>query len=189
MVPGHWGAAFPVSCWYRSPPKNQAWGVSKIDFVDNGLVSFSNPVRQNLFSFSDAERKVPKALAAAANLKLIHPLAQANGYELTVPMPGHGTSDTCRSDASALDELIRSATAVFLCTDSRESRWLPTVASACHDKLVINAALGFDSFLAMRHGRAAELEQRVSCYFCQDTIAPSDVTALLIFPDPFPPPN
>ena len=29
------------------------WGVRRVTFVDNGTVSFSNPVRQSLFSFED----------------------------------------------------------------------------------------------------------------------------------------
>ena len=74
--------------------------------------------------------------------------------------------------------------------DSRESRWLPTVMSAHHNKLVINSALGYDSYLVMRHGMRDESSwkgqqapstslvqgTRLGCYFCNDgesdTLAP-----------------
>lgn len=43
----------------------------------------------------------------------------------------------------------------------------------------MNAALGFDSFLVMRHGvRAANAEgesTRLGCYYCNDIVAPADV--------------
>ena len=44
----------------------------------------------------------------------------------------------------------------------------------------MNAALGFDSFLVMRHGMKSLAEQdadvkRLGCYFCNDVVGPKDV--------------
>lgn len=51
-----------------------AWGVRHITFVDNGKVSFSNPVRQPLFSFQDClNGGAFKAESAAKSLKEIFP--------------------------------------------------------------------------------------------------------------------
>jgi ubiquitin-like modifier-activating enzyme ATG7 len=42
--------------------------------VDNGKVSFSNPVRQPLYQFEDSlQGGSPKAETAAKNLKLVQP--------------------------------------------------------------------------------------------------------------------
>lgn len=50
------------------------WGVRNITFVDNGRVSFSNPVRQPLYQFNDClEGGSPKAETAAKNLELVQP--------------------------------------------------------------------------------------------------------------------
>lgn len=52
----------------------QAWGVRTVTFVDNGKVSYSNPVRQTLFNFEDClNGGKPKAQAAADALKRIFP--------------------------------------------------------------------------------------------------------------------
>ena len=83
-------------------------------------------------------------------------------------MPGHFTNDKTAADIIALEELIKSHDAIFLLTDSRESRWLPTVLGNFHNKIVITSALGFDSFLVMRHGG------QLGCYFCNDVVAPTD---------------
>ncbi|SCW03872.1 LAFE_0H00892g1_1 [Lachancea fermentati] len=153
-----------------------AWGVRKLTFVDNSTVSFSNPVRQPLFNFDDCGQ--PKAHTAALALKKIFPLVDASGYCLEVPMIGHPVSqeEKQRSDYEQLKELIDNHDVIFLLMDSRETRWLPTVLAYAANKIVINAALGFDSYLVMRHGHYTgdDKKQRLGCYFCQDIVAPSD---------------
>ncbi|KAK4695088.1 ubiquitin-like modifier-activating enzyme ATG7, partial [Lecanoromycetidae sp. Uapishka_2] len=46
-------------------------------------------------------------------------------------------------------------------------------------KIVMNAALGFDTFVVMRHGvnDKANPEQQLGCYFCNDVVAPADSVA------------
>jgi hypothetical protein len=45
----------------------------------------------------------------------------------------------------------------------------------------MNAALGFDTFLVMRHGARAATSSgnRLGCYYCNDIVAPADVCCLL----------
>ena len=52
------------------------WGVRTITFVDSGTVSYSNPVRQSLFTFDDSVNKCDKAAAAAASIQCIAPSAE-----------------------------------------------------------------------------------------------------------------
>jgi len=171
------------------------WGIKHITFVDNGKVSFSNPVRQTLFTFEDClNGGKPKAIAAAERLKLIFPGVNTCGYNISIPMPGHVVSKTTEAEVlesfKTLERLIDEHDLIFLLMDSRESRWLPTLmASKYCDKLVINAALGFDTFLVMRHGiRVPSYEkpldsvkglvpgEMLGCYFCNDVVAPGDST-------------
>jgi len=63
---------------------------------------------------------------------------------------------------------------VFLLMDSRESRWLPTVLGAAKGKMVMNAALGFDTYLVMRHGARHSTGTKLGCYYCNDIVAPAD---------------
>ena len=98
-------------------------------------------------------------------------------------MPGHpipsSSLASTKTDVTRLEELVKSHDAVFLLMDSRESRWLPTVIAASQGKIVINAALGFDSYLVMRHGagpdESAKSGRRLGCYYCNDVVAPTDV--------------
>ena len=186
------------------------WGVREFTFVDSGRVSFSNPTRQSLFEFADClDGGKPKAEAAAANLARVFPGVLSRGVAMAVPMPGHPVSgdDATRAlaDVERLEALVKTHDAVFCLTDTRESRWLPTLLCAANDVALINAALGFDSYLVMRHGGgtagavvkknagsgfgfgdedpqrgdaedARLLSSRLGCYFCNDVMAPGDST-------------
>ena len=177
------------------------WGVRQFTFVDSGRVSFSNPARQSLFEFADClDGGKPKAEAAAANLARVFPGVRAEGVAMAVPMPGHPArgEDAARAlcDVDRLEALVRAHDAVFCLTDTRESRWLPTLLCAAHDTTLINAALGFDAYLVMRHGGGPDVAEaptrstgrpatetpdaprrgRLGCYFCNDVMAPGDST-------------
>ncbi|KAL8794712.1 MAG: hypothetical protein Q9195_002787 [Heterodermia aff. obscurata] len=155
------------------------WGVRKITFVDNGSVSFSNPVRQPLFTFEDClAGGAKKAYRAAEALKEIYPGVDATGHVLSVPMAGHPIVDEeiTHSDYDTLLKLIDEHDAIFLLMDTRESRWLPTVMGKASNKIVLNAALGFDTFVVMRHGLISDAKpgKELGCYFCNDVVAPTD---------------
>lgn len=152
------------------------WGVRHITFVDNGRVSFSNPVRQSLFTYNDCLGGGRyKAEAAAAAVKDIYPGVHATGVRLDIPMPGHFISeDDTRENSKALAALIEEHDIVFLLLDTREARWAPTVMGTAMDKITITAALGFDSYLVMRHGSSSS--QRLGCYFCNDIVTPRNST-------------
>ena len=148
--------------------------------MDNGSVSFSNPVRQPLFNFQDCLNGGSlKAVRAAEALREIYPGVVSAGYALSVPMAGHPITDNQKSkeDFEQLRSLIDDHDAVFLLMDTRESRWLPTVMGKSKNKIVMNAALGFDTFVVMRHGLedSGDPQSEVGCYFCSDVVAPANV--------------
>ncbi len=162
--------------------------MKKITLVDNGRVSFSNPVRQTLYTFEDClHGGRNKVEAAAARLTAILPSADVTGVDLTIPMPGHPVDESefpaTLVAATKLEQLVLEHDCVFLLLDTREARWLPTVLAAAHNKLCFTSAVGFDTFVAMRHGltppssdAAAEPGPRnVGCYFCNDVLAPTNV--------------
>ena len=120
------------------------WGIRHVTFVDNGKVSYSNPVRQTLFEFSDcANGGKPKAQAAADALRRIFPSVTTVGHTLTIPMPGHSVEteiEGARAAATKLDQLVREHDVVFLLTDTRESRWLPSLLCATHDRCLLDVS-------------------------------------------------
>lgn len=60
-------------------------------------------------------------------------LKDASGVVLAIPMPGHGLSDA--ENVTQLEELIGAHDVIFFLTDSRESRWLPTLISSSQQKV------------------------------------------------------
>ena len=99
-------------------------------------------------------------------------------------MPGHGsTSEEGKAeilkDYRKLENLIKTHDVIFLLTDSREARWLPTVLASQYNKICITVALGFETLLVMRHGlphfahdTSINGAERLGCYFCNDVVAP-----------------
>jgi ubiquitin-like modifier-activating enzyme ATG7 len=116
-----------------------SWGVTDITLIDSGNVSASNPVRQCLFTHDDAVKHKPKATTAAERLKLILPSVNATGQIIQVPMPGHSVGESMRvktfENLKLIKSLIEAHDVMFLVTDSRESRWLPTLLGAFFGKV------------------------------------------------------
>lgn len=154
------------------------WGVRNITFVDNATISFSNPVRQSLYLYEDClNNGKSKAIVAAETLKKIFPAVNTLGYNIHIPMPGHSISlvEQTKKDIELIEQLIISHDVIFLLLDSREGRWLPSMLGATHKKIIINAALGYETYLVMRHGvRNNENITNLGCYFCNDVVAPRD---------------
>jgi len=160
------------------------WGIRTISFIDYGKVTHSNPVRQSLFDFEDAQNGgKPKAETAAAKLAKIFPEVNSKGYNLEIPMPGHyaQTEEKQKKISETLDtleELVKDHDVIFLLTDNRESRWLPTVLANKYNKICITVGLGFDTYVVVRHGQSCtehkeEIHgERLGCYFCNDILSP-----------------
>ena len=64
---------------------------------------------------------------------------------MSIPMPGHSVSNTEEAgvldDIRRLKELVDEHDVVFLLTDTRESRWLPTVLCADANKVRTHSLL------------------------------------------------
>ncbi|KAL7604392.1 hypothetical protein Lser_V15G14751 [Lactuca serriola] len=108
-----------------------------------------------------------RGLAKSVRLLLEYPLKHCpevllygwpmliRGVVMAIPMPGHPIArqeeEKVFDDCKCLSDLIESPDAVLLLTDTCEIRWLPTLLCANANKVTITGALGFDSFLVMRH--------------------------------------
>lgn len=186
------------------------WGIHHITFIDNGIVSPSNPTRQCLYTWKDVQShgQRAKALIAAEALRTINPACCSRGLQMAIPMPDHISSEITsvkqlQEQVLQVCDVIDAHDVIFLMTDSRESRWLPSVLCCLAHKLCINMALGGDSLLIQQYGLTSEefksrgfcdphlslhtlLNPHASkdlitngsnssgCYFCTDVLGPSN---------------
>lgn len=77
----------------------------------------------------------------------------AEGYNMSIPMPGHPvnfsepTMAQAQQDVEQLVKLISEHDVVFLLMDTRESRWLPTVIAASQRKVASSLLSSFIYYL------------------------------------------
>jgi len=125
---------------------------------------------------------VTKAETAAKKLKEIFPSVKSQGFSFQIPLPGRTLIDQKAEEnylekIEKLEKLICENDVIFLLTDSRESRWLPTLIAKKHGKICVTAAIGFDTFVVMRHGgENFNNPEKIGCYFCNDIVSPVDTT-------------
>lgn len=118
-------------------------------------------------------------------MKEVFPGAETQGYQFKIPMPGHsaGSNEEALKETfdslQQLEDLIDTHDVIFLIMDSREARWLPAVIASVKNKICLTVALGFDTYVVMRHGVSVEKHDptfhgpdRLGCYFCNDVVAP-----------------
>jgi len=138
--------------------------------VDFSIVRPSNPHRQSLYTMEDIGQ--PKAVVAAKALTLISKAAVPTGHQLFIPTPGRGHPSGSHAsqvnDLIKLVELIELADSVFICTDTRGSRFSPSLICAALHVACFSVAIGTDHLIVVRHGLAPELG---GCYFCVDPYA------------------
>ncbi|SCM22200.1 autophagy-related protein 7, putative [Plasmodium chabaudi chabaudi] len=114
-----------------------AWGIKNFTFIDNSRVSYSNVSRQCLFTLDDAESCSNtgeyKSVAAKNNLLKISPDLNITSKIMDIPMPGHLNylkNENLYKTVEELDNLIDNHDVVFLLTDSKESRYFPSLLIA-----------------------------------------------------------
>ena len=154
-----------------------SWGIRSISFLDNAKLSLSNPIRQCLYTSHDLESKQYKAVLASKSIQQINPSIKTTNMVYSILIPENESVEYVHS----LDFLthfldfclfIDKHDVVFLLTDTRESRYLPSLLCCLSNKLCINIALGIDSLVVMRYGEGKrEGTEQVSLYdFFYDSI-------------------
>ncbi|KAF5153472.1 ThiF family protein [Theileria parva strain Muguga] len=153
-----------------------AWGVETFVLVDSGFVT--NSTRQSLYTHKYCYTNTPKVDAAERMIFKIKPDCKLTIVNTEIPMIGHTYCDNyLNKQLQNTKAIVASSDVIVLATDSKESRWLPSLISSQMNMrgekcpLVVSAGLGFDSFMIVRHSYK---EFKGSCYFCSESQAPID---------------
>ena len=97
-------------------------------------------------------------------------------------MPGHpiptSSVEQAKKGVTTLEELFVKHDVILLPMDCQELCWPSTVLGATKGKIVPNVALGFDTFIVMRHGAWIPNTKgnRLRCYYYNDIVAPTYVS-------------
>ncbi|KAM0684141.1 Autophagy protein 7 [Mitosporidium daphniae] len=87
----------------------------------------------SLYSYSTTMGSSNKAEMAAQSLTMIYPLVNSKGIVMNIPTLGQCT--VSQNEIQELEAFVVDADVLFLVTDTRESRWLPSVlGGAAFDK-------------------------------------------------------
>lgn len=149
-----------------------AYGVRKYILIDNGIVSPSTVVRQLFYTREDLGQK--KVDISKLRIHQVLESADVETFDMKVPVfQQRDDVKDVKNRMTLLDSLIQRCDAMFLLTDNRESRWLPTVLGRRYAKRTLTCAIGFDTFVCMEHSEST------GCYFCSDIIAPKNSTYYL----------
>jgi ubiquitin-like modifier-activating enzyme ATG7 len=86
-------------------------------------------------------------------------MQDAQGIQMEIPMPGHPVSPSeaagVLEDCKRLKELVSSHGAIFLLTDTRESRWLPTLLCTYENKVNLIGVLELYETLVVLYNNAS----------------------------------
>ena len=75
-------------------------------------------------------------------------------------------SSSARADVSRLRDVVEESAAIFPLTDTRKSRWLPTMMARALGKTLVNVSLGLDGWPVIRNGVSRCASNCLGCYFC-----------------------
>lgn len=146
------------------------WSINKLSVIDSSCVQYSNPLRQCLWRAEDIGAS--KAACAAERCLEIDPSCAVKALNFRIPTPADVEDMVRLEDIESLFEWIEESNVIFLLTDSRESRYLPSLIASVLGKTTITIGLGFDSFVVMRSGGGCGAASDLSCYFCSDPLLP-----------------